>query len=188
MFKSYFIGSYKDFISDIGPVIQCIAIQGRDLIGLELGVYKADSFMTILENCSNIKTLYGVDSYKPYYDVFENREISEFESEMIKSESLLKQKHSVHADKIKFYECTSQEAVLKFDNESLDFIFIDADHSYDSVLEDLNLWYPKLKKGGLLSGHDYHMPTVEAAVTDFRTLNNITNPLGVYLASYVWKK
>lgn len=188
MFKNYYVGNYKDFGSDIGPIIQCISIQGENLVGLELGVYKADSFMTILENCSNIKTLYGVDSYKPYYDVFENRQISIYESEMIKAESLLKQKYSPHTDKIKFFECSSIEAAKNIEDETLDFIFIDAEHSYDAVLQDLKLWYPKLKHGGLLSGHDYQMISVEKAVNDFRTLNTITNPMGVYLGSYVWKK
>jgi hypothetical protein len=188
MFKQYYIGNYKDFLSDITPVVQCISIQGRDLIGLELGVYKADSFMTLLENCPNIKTLYGVDNYKPYYDVFEDREISILESDMIRSESLLKQKHSQYADKIKFFECASVEAATKIDDESLDFIFIDADHSYESVMQDLTIWYPKLKPGGLLTGHDYHMRTVEEAVKHFRSLNNIDSLMGVYLSSYAWKK
>ena len=42
-----------------------------------------------------------------------------------------------------------------FEDESLDFIYIDANHAYDFVVEDINLWFPKLKKGGIFSGHDY---------------------------------
>lgn len=55
-------------------------------------------------------------------------------------------------------------------DESLDFIFIDADHSYESVKEDIVAWYPKLKPGGVLSGHDYrsnHFPGVSLAVDEF---------------------
>jgi predicted O-methyltransferase YrrM len=132
--------------------------------------------------------LYGVDNYKPYYDVFEAREVSELESDMIKAESLLKQKHSPYKDKIKFFECSSVEAANYIDDESLDFIFIDADHSYESVLQDLTIWYPKLKQGGLLTGHDYYMKPVEQAVNDFRSLNTINSLMGVYLSSYAWKK
>lgn len=40
----------------------------------------------------------------------------------------------------------------------LDFVFIDANHYYDFVLADINVWLPKLKKGGLLGGHDYNNP------------------------------
>lgn len=49
----------------------------------------------------------------------------------------------------------SKEAAEKFENESLDFIFIDAGHSYEDVREDLRAWFPKLKNGGFFAGHDY---------------------------------
>jgi hypothetical protein len=49
----------------------------------------------------------------------------------------------------------SDQAYKLFPDESLDFVFIDANHSYDSVKEDINLWYPKVRKGGLVMGHDY---------------------------------
>ena len=188
MFKNYYLGSYKDFSSDVGPIIQCIGLQGEDLVGLELGVYKADSFMTILENCPNVKTLYGVDSYKPYVDFFERREVSNFELAMIRTESLLKQQYSEHKDKIVFLEKTSAEAAKEIEDNSLDFIFIDADHTYDSVIHDLTVWYPKVKCGGLISGHDYIMTPVENAVNDFRKFNQINNRMNTYLSCYVWKK
>jgi hypothetical protein len=49
----------------------------------------------------------------------------------------------------------SPEAAGHFADASLDFIYIDANHSYNGVLADLRAWYPKLKPGGLFSGHDY---------------------------------
>ena len=49
----------------------------------------------------------------------------------------------------------SLESSKLFDNETFDFIYIDADHTYDAVLSDLEHWYPKLKIGGVISGHDY---------------------------------
>lgn len=50
---------------------------------------------------------------------------------------------------------TSVEAARSFEDGSLDFVFIDADHSYKAVKEDINAWYPKVRSGGILSGHDY---------------------------------
>ena len=44
-------------------------------------------------------------------------------------------------------------------NNSLDFCYIDADHSYESVYEDLNTWFFKVKTGGVLCGHDYALKT-----------------------------
>jgi predicted O-methyltransferase YrrM len=62
----------------------------------------------------------------------------------------------------------SVEASKNFDDNSLDFIFIDAAHDYQSVLNDLTHWYPKLKVGGLIGGHDYYYTNeVAMAVNDF---------------------
>ena len=50
----------------------------------------------------------------------------------------------------------SHAAAKKFEDESLDFVFIDADHHYDSVKQDIEVWWPKVKQGGILAGHDYY--------------------------------
>jgi hypothetical protein len=52
-------------------------------------------------------------------------------------------------------QSTSKDASLLFENESIDFVFIDGAHDYQSVLEDISLWYPKIKLGGLICGDDY---------------------------------
>ena len=56
---------------------------------------------------------------------------------------------------LKIVRATSLEAVGRFADGSLDWVFIDAFHEYDAVTADILAWYPKLKPGGLLSGHDY---------------------------------
>lgn len=62
-------------------------------------------------------------------------------------------------------------AAAKFHDESLGFIYFDANHSYEGVLADLKAWYPKLKQGGIIAGHDFINPDygVHAAVTHFTT-------------------
>lgn len=52
----------------------------------------------------------------------------------------------------------SHEAAPHVKDNSLDFIFIDADHSYEHCIEDIRDWVPKVKQGGLISGHDYDQP------------------------------
>jgi SAM-dependent methyltransferase len=49
----------------------------------------------------------------------------------------------------------SMEAVKDFADESLDFVFIDADHHYHNVKDDIREWTKKVRKGGIVSGHDY---------------------------------
>jgi hypothetical protein len=60
---------------------------------------------------------------------------------------------------------SSMEASACYENESLDFVFIDASHDFASVLADLRAWWPKVKPGGTLAGHDHthHFPGVEQA-------------------------
>lgn len=50
---------------------------------------------------------------------------------------------------------TSAEAAEHFDDRSLDFVYLDARHDYTSVLEDLDSWFPKVRLGGIIAGHDY---------------------------------
>ena len=61
--------AYRDVTeTDISPLISAINIMGKNLTGLELGVFRAESFLTILHNCNNVKKLIGVDNWKPYED------------------------------------------------------------------------------------------------------------------------
>ncbi len=70
---------------------------------------------------------------------------------------------------------TSLEAVKKFKDNSLDFVFIDASHEYEDVRDDILAWYPKVKPGGIIAGHDYYhdeydwFPGVKRAVNELLT-------------------
>ena len=60
-----------------------------------------------------------------------------------------------YGDRIELIKSFSTQAVTKFKDYSIDFIYIDARHDYCSVLEELNNYYPKLKCNGIMAGHDY---------------------------------
>jgi hypothetical protein len=55
----------------------------------------------------------------------------------------------------------------------LDFVYIDASHSRPDVDEDINIWYPKVRFGGMLGGHDWCIQDVQDAVRAFAAENNI---------------
>lgn len=62
----------------------------------------------------------------------------------------------------------SDLAADHFKNLELSFVFIDAGHSYDNVMKDMNAWWPKIKYGGVFAGHDYISGEgVRNAVHDF---------------------
>lgn len=71
-------------------------------------------------------------------------------------------------DLIQLIESESHAAAEQFENESLDFVFIDADHGYEAVRRDIAAWLPKVKCGGVLAGHDHseNFPGVIRAVTE----------------------
>lgn len=81
---------------------------------------------------------------------------------------------------------TSVSAAVDYPDNSLDFVFIDANHQYEPVLNDLAAWYPKVKRGGLLGGHDFMVDPdngVALAVKDFLKHKNIEN---INLFSTTW--
>lgn len=72
-------------------------------------------------------------------------------------------------DRAKILRGPSVEMADEVPDHSLAFVYIDGDHSYEGVLADINAWYPKVVKGGVMAFHDYENPNygVKSAVNDF---------------------
>jgi predicted O-methyltransferase YrrM len=77
----------------------------------------------------------------------------------------------------------SLDVVDNYEDESLDFCFIDGSHEYDDVKKDIIAWLPKVKKGGILAGHDYDVvwKGVMNAVDELLGKENIKLKKSVYL-------
>lgn len=73
-------------------------------------------------------------------------------------------------ERVHFLQGRSDAIAERFDDASLDLVFIDADHAEEAVLVDLAAWVPKVRPGGIVAGHDYasaHHPGVKPAVDAF---------------------
>ena len=75
--------------------------------------------------------------------------------------------------KIEIHRLFASEASTLFEDEYFDWVYIDGDHLYDFVLADLNNYFPKVKKGGLIIGDDFHSLEIQKAVKDFCNSHNI---------------
>lgn len=188
--------NYKDAQTDIKSIIHCINLHGDNLVGAEIGVYRGDSFLTILQNCPNVSKLYGVDSYEPYADYLKDDYdgktpaycVDKKQIEYIKLTSYHNQQYSGHEEKIVFYEMDSNEAAQKVEDKSLDFIFIDTYMSFEQAKNDLEVWYPKVKDGGIFAGHDWNCPAIKLAVMGFRETNNLQSQMSTYDNTWIWYK
>ena len=114
--------------------------------GAEIGVYRGQ-FTVALATCG--LRVYGIDAWTPYagYKDFQGQEVfdaayahacrktASFDIQLIKKWSL--------------------EALDDFENESLDFVFIDGNHDFEHVVADTAGWARKVRKGGIVSGHDF---------------------------------
>lgn len=70
----------------------------------------------------------------------------------------------------------STDACCLYRDESLDFVFIDADHSLRGIVSDLNNWFPKVKIGGVIAGHDYDYPQIGKTVKEFFNTYEVITP------------
>jgi predicted O-methyltransferase YrrM len=71
---------------------------------------------------------------------------------------------------------TSVEAAKDFPDQMLDCVYIDAEHDYNSVKTDVSTWKHKIKKGGILSGHDFMLPHIHQILIE----ENVASELNVY--------
>jgi predicted O-methyltransferase YrrM len=79
----------------------------------------------------------------------------------------------------------SWEMAEEVEDESLDFVFIDADHGYEAVKKDIEAWLPKVKPGGFVSGHDINLPGVFKAVVE--AFGEKAEAAGFDTCWYTWK-
>lgn len=135
------------------------------LMGAEIGV-RDGYFSRLLLEKSGLQRLYSID---PWVENVENNRPDE---SFQRASNNLKEFN----DRSVMLKEFSVDAAKEFEEASLDFIYIDALHDYQSVKEDIITWWPKLKNNGCLAGHDYDKdawPGVYNAVNEFSKEYNL---------------
>lgn len=135
-------------------------------ICVEIGVYKGNFSVQLLEQL-NPERLFLMDPFTKvtdpisgldYYPAevgWEGTHRTIYSDEYCLNETVSKVYNHLYTGKVVIVRDISTQAVTHYPNEFFDFIYIDAVHLYESVLWDMENYYPKLKKGGILAGHDY---------------------------------
>ena len=82
----------------------------------------------------------------------------------------------------------SNECAKQFPDEHFDFIFLDTYLTNDQIANDLQVWYPKVKVGGLFTGHDWFYSPLQEIVHSYRKHVNTDSNLMAYSNCFSWIK
>jgi hypothetical protein len=126
-------------------------------VGVEVGVWKGEFSETILKGFTG--KLYSVDPWKENPNVGYYEMVTSDQAYLDKIYSICKDRLGKYGERSQIIRKPSVEAAKDFPDKSLDFVYIDALHYYDNVIEDIKAWLPKVRKGGMLAGHDYYEDT-----------------------------
>lgn len=143
-----------------GDILQQAGYAG---IGVELGVFEGDSSTQWLARWTTYSRYFAVDPYvgndQPGFNTYGwNSQDALFQQ--------VGAKLSIFHDTQQIREKSSEAHKRFFPNE-LDFCYIDGPHDYESVMSDLRDYFPLVRPGGIIGGHDYSFEGVRRAVRDF---------------------
>jgi len=133
-------------------------------VGIEVGVSFGYFSKHILENTNMI--LYSIDPWEKNVELGHPEQAYESTQRILKS----------FGEKSIIIKKYSPEVCKDFQDNSVDFVYIDGLHSYEAVKADIEGWYGKVKTNGIIAGHDYSEKDwsgVVRAVNEFVLKNNL---------------
>jgi len=135
--------------------------RSKEIVGCEIGIRKGLNAKQLFKTF-NIKKLFLIDPYNVYSD--QSCDLDQVAQDRYKKfamDQLEKYEHKIE------YLFMPSDDVKHIKDNSLDFCYIDGDHSYSQVKKDLAKYYSYVKPGGLLGGHDIEFFDVSKAVHEF---------------------
>jgi len=117
-------------------------------VGAEIGVYKGEFTEKF---CKAGLTMYAIDPWAAY------KGAGRTQQDQARQDFLYGHTQRLFAPykDVAIIRKTSMDASKEFKVKSLDFVYIDGDHRFPSIANDIYAWYSKVKKGGAIAGHDY---------------------------------
>lgn len=126
----------------------------KNLVIAEVGVYRGEFAVEIYNRCRPNK-FYLIDCWESQEGEYErdptNLDLAANKNQIFEN---VKKMFSGRDD-VEIIKGFSTEACKIFSKSYFDVVYIDADHTFDAVLKDLNDWWPLVKPGGFMAGHDY---------------------------------
>ncbi len=165
-------------------VLANIIRQGNILqhnLAAEIGVLYGDTSAYLLKEFPGLQLL-CIDPYLEYNEPGVERS----QKTMTQYEEIARGKIAEFGDRGAIIKDFSLNVAPKVENGALDFVFIDANHDYEYVAQDIEAWYPKVRSGGLFAGHDYKSwPGVTKAVDEFMAAQKVQG-FFTPIASDIW--
>jgi hypothetical protein len=128
---------------------------GKSLVGAEIGVCGGEHALSLLRTF-NLEKLYLIDPYSLYEDYSEGRKhYGEDQKPLCDTEVSAKLLLEDYASSVVWIKELSANAT-KFITEDLDFVYIDGNHAESFVKADIENYYPLVKRGGVIGGHDFY--------------------------------
>jgi predicted O-methyltransferase YrrM len=146
--------------------LHCVALSiPRGATVVEVGSWKGRSTAAICEGLKSVPDakLFAVDTFAG--EAGNTYQLERYMGEL--AEDRVYREFRANTEEYSFVEVlrmSSLDASRQFADDSIDWIFIDAEHTFERVTADIRAWFPKLKRGGLVSGHDYPKFAVRCAV------------------------
>jgi len=129
---------------------------GDNLIGAVIGVSFGYGEEYALDNLS-LKKFYMIDPYVHF-------DFSAMTPELWEKQYEHARDKFASFPNVELWRLSSEEASLKIEDNNLDFVYIDGNHFYPYIKKDIELWWPKIKDGGVIGGHDYNIVEDESEI------------------------
>lgn len=139
-------GQFSRYLNELGLIGSAV----------EVGVNRGHNSMTFIRFWKG-QRLYLVDPWR-YIAEYKDAVNEPDEHRESTYQEVLAKFHN-YMDRVTILRMSSEEAAEAVPDE-LDYVYIDADHSYESCYNDIRLWWPKIKRGGMMAGHDVFFPGV----------------------------